>query len=114
MGKKRKKQGADFSPEAKGAARHSEACEGDLLIGEKEMVIGKSPDTEDYLPEGLGIPRNPKLPSSAGEDFFSVHKKGKPRSEILIDGLPKLDDPLRIDEKNFYYRGFLNGMNVPD
>lgn len=78
------------------------------------MVISESPDSEGYLPEGLGIPRNPKLSASAGEDLTSVHEKGKPRSEILVDGLPKFDVPLRIDEENFYYRGFLNGMNVPD
>ena len=84
------------------------------MIPEKKMIIGESSDSKDYLSEGLGIPRNPELPSSAGENFLSVHNKGETRSEILVDGLPKFDVPLRIDEENFYYRGFLNGMNVPD
>ena len=77
------------------------------------MIIGESSDSKDYLSEGLGIPRNPELPSSAGENFLSVHNKGETRSEILVDGLPKLDDPLRCDREDLDHRSFLNGVNVP-
>ncbi|GAB1487117.1 hypothetical protein MASR2M79_21700 [Aminivibrio sp.] len=77
------------------------------------MVISESPDSEGYLPEGLGIPRNPKLSASAGEDLTSVHEKGKPRSEILVDGLLRSSMSSVLMKKTSLL-GFLNGMNVPD